>query len=204
LRLVLAFVLIAAARVRPGMAVGEEAALSKTEAPPDTTVWRRIGAGPGADTATTVVLRAGTEPVPWHRQPKWIMLRSVVVPGWGQFANRKYMKAGVVAAGEGYLLWRAIDWGRKEKVAKREVIRHQDDPALAYHYQLEANYAGSRRRDFTWWTIFAAALSMGDAYVDAKLGAHFDAEFKPQDTSDLEAGKRGSYAFRVGLSAKLP
>jgi hypothetical protein len=109
-----------------------------------------------------------------------------------------------VAAGEGYLGWRAFDWARKERVAKRALSRHRDDPDLGYRYQLQVNHAGSRRRDFTWWTVFAAIVSMGDAYVDAKLGPHFDAEFKPQDKSDLHPAARGSDAYRVGLSLAVP
>jgi hypothetical protein len=95
------------------------------------------------------------------------MFRSVVVPGWGQWANGKQVKALVVAGGEGYLIFRAIDWGSRERAAI--------DPT-------SKEFAGARRRDFTWWSIFAGVLSMGDAYVDAQLGA-FDVEFKPQDTS---------------------
>jgi len=139
---------------------------------------------------------------PWYRQPRWIMLRSVAVPGWGQWANGKHLKAGVVALGEGYLLFRAVDWGRVEGDAKNLARRHADDPALAAFYRSEEDKAASHRRDFTWWSIFAAALSMGDAYVDAQLG-NFDVEFRPQDQAAVPARAKGP-SMSVALRWNLP
>jgi hypothetical protein len=125
--------------------------------------------------------------VPWQRRPRWIMLRSVVVPGWGQWTNGKHAKALIVAAGEGYLLYRAFDWSRKEHEAVDKASRDR---------------AASHRKDFTWWSVFAGILSMGDAYVDAQLG-NFDQEFKPQDQSAARF-RNSDLAFRVGLTLRLP
>jgi flagellar hook-basal body complex protein FliE len=36
-------------------------------------------------------------------QPRWVMLRSLLVPGWGQVHNRAWIKAVLVAAGDGAL-----------------------------------------------------------------------------------------------------
>lgn len=117
---------------------------------------------------------------PWLRRPRQIMLRSVAVPGWGQWANGRHVKAAVVAAGEGYLLWRAADYGRQERVRFRQA-RDTVDPAAKERLEQKHRALGAHRRDFTWWSVFAALLSMGDAYVDAQLG-DFDAEFQPQGT----------------------
>lgn len=179
---------------------------------PDTAETRpdAIRAAPGPDSGRVVTLppeiQGGTLVAPgqpssggassgwaWHREPKWIMLRSVVVPGWGQWSNGKHLKAIVVAAGEGYLIGRAIDYGRKERRAERKAREAADDPALEAGFEEERRYLASRRRDFTWWSAFAAVLSMGDAYVDAQLGP-FDAEFEPQD---------GNAARPAGIRAGL-
>jgi hypothetical protein len=121
---------------------------------------------------------------PWHRRPRYIMLRSVAFPGWGQWANHRPVKAAVVAAGEGYLLWRAVDYGRQEQ-AKFAEVRVATDPAEREMLDMQHRALGSHRRDFTWWSVFAGLLSMGDAYVDAQLG-NFEAEFKPQDVGALD------------------
>ena len=36
-------------------------------------------------------------------QPRWVMLRSLLVPGWGQVHNRAWIKAALVVAGDGAL-----------------------------------------------------------------------------------------------------
>lgn len=142
------------------------------------------------------------DPRPWHRRPRWIMLRSIVVPGWGQWTNGRRLKAAVVAAGEGYLVWRAVDYGRQEREKGREARLAASEPALQAKLLERKRYYGSRRRDFTWWSIFAAVLSMGDAYVDAQLGA-FDPEFVPQDgTGGFVTDRLPD--IRVGWKFRLP
>jgi hypothetical protein len=123
------------------------------------------------------------------------MLRSVAVPGWGQWANGKRIKAGLVAGSEGYLLYRAVDWARVER---------QSTGA-------DQENAGAHRRDFTWWTVLVGALSMGDAYIDAQLG-EFDVEFTPQDRSGEPTMKSLSSwpepspgpVIRLALRLRLP
>lgn len=60
--------------------------------------------------------RRAAAPPPPHRlarlgrfdQPRWVMLRSLLVPGWGQAHNRAWLKAVVVAIGDGALRWRFV------------------------------------------------------------------------------------------------
>jgi hypothetical protein len=111
------------------------------------------------------------------------MLRSVAVPGWGQWTNGRHVKAAVVVAGEGYLLWRAVDYGGQEQAKWREAGA-ATDPVLQDKLYQRHRALASHRRDFTWWSVFAGLLSMGDAYVDAQLG-DFDAEFQPQGAEAL-------------------
>jgi hypothetical protein len=125
------------------------------------------------------------------------MLRSVLVPGWGQWANGRHVKAAVVAVGEGYLLYRAVDYGRQERAKWREAGA-ATDPVKKGELERRHLALGSHRRDFTWWSVFAGLLSMGDAYVDAQLG-NFDAEFEPQGTGALggpDPGWRAAVTLR--------
>src|SRR6267378_1625930 len=53
-----------------------------------------------------------------HRsRPFFVMLRSAAVPGWGQLYNHKYVKAGVVIGGEGFLAFLALNELKKENQA---------------------------------------------------------------------------------------
>ncbi len=133
--------------------------------------------------------------VPWGQRPVSIVLRSAVVPGWGQWVNRRHWKAVGFAAGQGYLAYRAISAAEKEHDWNR---RARADSTQAELYHRRANYQRDRRHDFTWWSIFAFVFSLGDAYVDAQLG-DFSGQFEPQDFAPREAERRGPDASGVSI-----
>ena len=127
------------------------------------------------------------EAVPWTRRPTAIMFRSALFPGWGQWSNGRHLKAAIVFGAEGYLIYRATRAGLRERDARDAARR---EPALEQFWLAEAERHNAERRDYTWWTVFALILSMGDAYVDAVLG-DFEAEFEPEpDDPELRVGYR--------------
>jgi hypothetical protein len=96
------------------------------------------------------------------------LLRSAFVPGWGQFYNGKYVKAGIFAIGEAYLIngiytdWRSAD-------RHKSYFQSTTDPALkAREFN---NFTNARdRRNLKMWILAASIFySMFDAYVDAQL-----------------------------------
>ena len=102
--------------------------------------------------------------------PFSVMLRSAIVPGWGQITNHKLIKAVVIVGGEGLLISKALDEYQKEQ----DAADIGDDLSKARHYNLKVNYI--------WWAIAVHLLQMADAYVDAHL-ASFDADFGPEESS---------------------
>ena len=100
--------------------------------------------------------------------PTGALVRSALVPGWGQFYNKKYIKAGVFALGESYLIYSiATNW----KKADDHKSNFQGSADPLYRALEFAEYEKYRdRRNLNLW-IMAAALfySMFDAYVDAHL-----------------------------------
>ena len=141
------------------------------------------GAAPRAD-AANVRGGAPADSARHFPSPFSVMLRSAVVPGWGQVTNHKWIKAVVVVAGEGLLVTKALDEYHKEVDATDLASRLDpiaDEPAYVAaleskdrHYNLKINYI--------WWTIAAHLLQMADAYVDAHL-ASFEADFGPEEDS---------------------
>lgn len=117
-----------------------------------------------------------------------MLLRSIVVPGWGQWENGKRTKAVLVGIGEGVLIYRAIAWAHLEQRSKD---RAKAEPERAEEFLREADRNAAHRRDFTWWSVFAIGLSMGDAYVDATLG-DVDAEFETKDWTAARWRNRGA------------
>ena len=79
--------------------------------PTDTTATPedQAGAWDEADSVRTGPRKPRTLP-PEARfdQPHWVMLRSLVVPGWGQAHNHAWIKAALVAVGDGVMRVRLI------------------------------------------------------------------------------------------------
>ena len=108
-----------------------------------------------------------------RRSPTGALLRSLAVPGWGQFYNRKYIKALVVAAGETYCIVQAVrHWDFADQAW--DLYTSEDD--IDYYYMYD--FHQDRRNLFLWLSGLAIFLSMVDAYVDAHL-AGFDVDVTP-------------------------
>ncbi len=122
--------------------------------------------------------------------------RSALVPGWGQFYNRSYLKALVVSAGRVALAVRGVQEQRLADRLERRVLEldRQGDIATRDNKWVERNMALARRDNFIWWSVFAWTLSVIDAYVDASL-VEFSGEFEGLDEGDEKA-----LSVRIGLS----
>ena len=110
------------------------------------------------------------------KNPTGAMLRSLAVPGWGQFYNGKWLKGILVAGAETGLVANAIVLNKWAKGTGTE------DEQL---YYLD-------NRNLSFWILGAVILySMADAYVDAALfdfDESPDLSFNVQSNSDPLAG----------------
>jgi hypothetical protein len=125
-----------------------------------------------------------------RRAPMGALLRSVAVPGWGQYYNRKYIKSAVVFSAETFFIAKAIHWWKKTEDQYNSIQQTIDPSQQRIRYNLYKSYRTSRD-DYLWAVGLTVFLSMFDAYVDAHL-ASFDVDITP----DFEAPK-------VGASIKL-
>lgn len=104
--------------------------------------------------------------------PTGALLRSALVPGWGQIYNRSYIKAGIYGGVEIFLLYRARQNWRQMDFHQSN-FTNTDDPA----YKAEQFNLYIQKRDdrniYLWFTGLTIFISMFDAYVDAHL-ANFD------------------------------
>jgi hypothetical protein len=64
-------------------------------------------------------------------QPRWVMLRSLLVPGWGQAHNHAWIKAALLAAGDGSLRWRLLRDERRLKDLSRQAVSGGENLAAA-------------------------------------------------------------------------
>jgi len=135
-----------------------------------------------------------------RRSPTGALLRSLAVPGWGQFYNGEYIKGPIVIAAQATCVYFAID----RYLTARDYFNQSRNTADEYEreilygkyddYLVETEFWG-------WLYVGFMALSAMDAYVDAHL-SDWDVEDLPKDDnapeSDTNNGITPTWDLAVG------
>jgi hypothetical protein len=146
---------------------------------------------------------------PWHEQPRFVMARSLLIPGWGQLHNHSWIKAGLVAAAETWLGVRIVQDQRRldHLLGDLDVTRANPDSLPASEVDArensivnEYNALLDQRLGRQWLLGGVLAYALIDAYVDANFRG-FDLEFQhdpalPPGSRPATPADRGS---RFGL-----
>ncbi len=121
----------------------------------------------------------GLKPGGRFDSPRWAMIRSAILPGWGQLHNGSWFKALAVAGGEG-----ALGYNMLQDVRELDRLNGKVNEARAANdaeAELAAITAYNDRQSALVgreWLLGGVLLyAMVDAYVDAHF-RHFDFEFK--------------------------
>ncbi len=117
------------------------------------------------------------------KSPRGAILRSLAVPGWGQYYNRQYFKAALAFGAEAGLVATAIYWNNKANAAS--------DRESKLFYQNNRNTAN-------WFLLGTILLSMLDAYVDASL-----ADFDESPDLSLAPAQMVNHGIGVRLTIKM-
>jgi hypothetical protein len=122
------------------------------------------------------------------QNPTLALFKSMVVPGWGQFGNRRYIKAVVYLGLDVWFIGAALHY-REGATGYRD--RYETAEDIALRNELYSLYLDRRdeRNKFTWFAVIITFVSMFDAYADAhlsgfpskehSLGWQFDIDRKP-------------------------
>ena len=86
--------------------------------------------------------------------PKGAMIRSILLPGWGQWYNKKKIKAGIFFLAETGIIGGAVYWDREAKNTTNILYR---------------DFAIDNRNLAFWYLGGFILISMADAFVDAHL-----------------------------------
>jgi len=139
---------------------------------------------PAPDSAPTFTPRFAGRGMPARppgrfEAPRWVMLRSLAVPGWGQLHNGSWIKATLIAAGEGTLAARLIEDDRQlgRLNARVDAARTAGDAQAELDAVAAYNDRQSALVGHEWLLGGLLLYAMVDAYVDAHF-RHFDAEFR--------------------------
>ncbi len=132
----------------------------------------------------------------WDK-PRWVMLRSLVIPGWGQLHNRSWLKAAAVAGLETWMGSRLLEDERELEnlLREAEALLGVDEPryleAVGRYNSLLDQTVGRR-----WLMGFIVTYALLDAYVDAHF-IHFQLD-RGRDPA-LPEGVEPPSGGRVGL-----
>jgi hypothetical protein len=130
------------------------------------------------------------------KSPTGALLRSIAIPGWGQFYNRKYFKSLVVFGTETtFITLAVIEWGRRNEHKRNFENLPLDNPDKAWEFE-QFRFYEDRRNLFLWVTAGIVFLSMFDAYVDAQL-YNFDKEKVPDLSISMISKDKVNIQFSV-------
>ncbi len=142
----------------------------------------RLRVQPGGVTSGARPARPGAGPVLRESrfdQPRWVMLRSLVIPGWGQLHNRAWLKALGVNAAATMLGLRMLDDGRAldrlelmVKAARRDGDIVRENAVVALYNDRLDQLVGRE-----WLSAGLLTYALLDAYVDAHFRS-FELEFR--------------------------
>ena len=179
--------------LRAGPAVG---GARLTAAPIDTIASAR------ADTSGARTRRALYQDPTGFDRPRWVMFRSLVLPGWGQLHNHAWFKAAVIGGTEWTLIARLVDDRRALDRLSDEIdaSRLAGDAALEASLTAEFNARSDRFVGRQWWLGALLAYSLLDAYIDAHF-RHFRIDLK--DDPALPKEDRGAAGLRLSWQERF-
>lgn len=105
--------------------------------------------------------------------PTVALLKSMVVPGFGQVGNKRYFKAALFFGLDAWFLSSAIKYRQdaRDFRSKFESVDGDDDASVALRRDYYNQYQDNRdqRNKYTWFAVIVTFVSMFDAYADAHL-----------------------------------
>jgi len=99
-----------------------------------------------------------------QKSPLGAVLRSAIVPGWGQIYNHSYLKAPVIWGITGWLVYEWIQSNNLYKQSLDLFAQTKNNDYLVYK-----NFYQDQRDLFSIYIGLAYVLNLVDAYVDAEL-----------------------------------
>ena len=127
-----------------------------------------------------------------RKSPWGAVLRSAIVPGWGQLYNESYWKIPVVLGVAGFLAYGIV-------TEHREYARYRDlyaasispsRPSGDLYLKQFREYYRNNRDTYGWWFLVTYLIQAADAFVDAHL-------------YDFDVGDEAHASLRISPSGRV-
>ncbi len=127
------------------------------------------------------------------------LFKSMVVPGWGQFGNHKYIKGAVFLAADAWFVSRAIKY---RKDARDYRTLYENATGISAKNDLYSQYKSlkNKRNKFTWFAVITSFVSMFDAYVDAHLSGYPGEKMHKDVSISMQPQASGGFAANLSVS----
>lgn len=134
-----------------------------------------------------------------YQRPMVAMAKSIVLPGWGQYGNKRYVKAAVFLGLDVWLVSNALSYGADAADYRDQWESATDTTVRNELYYLYKDKKESRNK-YTWFAVIVTFISMFDAYVDAHLSGYPRVEDDSAVRFDLEPRGGDGFAATVSFS----
>jgi len=134
-----------------------------------------------------------------YQGPTTALFKSMVIPGWGQWGNRRHIKALFFAGLDAWMVASAIDYRGK---AADAFDRYDAATDLAERNSLYDAYEEQRdnRNKYTWYAVIVSFVAMFDAYVDAHMSGFPDKEREQEISLDVGPDYQGGVQASVTVA----
>lgn len=115
-------------------------------------------------TAAADTINNSTNNFVMQKSPWGAVLRSAIIPGWGQIYNESYWKVPIVWGITGWLVYIWVDNNNLYKDNRNLFLQTGDD-----RYKRFRDFYRDQRDQFAIYIVLTYLLNLVDAYVDAHL-----------------------------------
>jgi len=115
-------------------------------------------------TAAADTINNSTNNFVMQKSPWGAVLRSAIIPGWGQIYNESYWKVPIVWGITGWLVYVWVDNNNLYKDNRTLFLQTGDD-----RYKRFRDFYRDQRDQFAIYIVLTYFLNLVDAYVDAHL-----------------------------------
>jgi Family of unknown function (DUF5683) len=131
------------------------------------------------------------------KSPLGAVLRSAIIPGWGQFYNESYWKIPVVLGVTGFLVYGWVTENNQYVIYRDQYEADKDleEPLVSLSQtKLSREFYRNRRDTYAWWFGVFYLLQVADALVDAHL---YDFDVSDEVKLSFRASAGGSLSMQL-------